>query len=82
MLGAYTEDAGEYQEVVDRLRRKWETAKRYVPAPGRGGLQRAMYRAGIISIGSCDAAVREAREQLEQDGCRYELPARQGVSLQ
>ena len=33
MYGAYTEDAGEYQEVVDRLRRKWETAKRYVPEP-------------------------------------------------
>ena len=33
MYGAYTEDAGEYQQVVDRLRQKWETAKEYVPLP-------------------------------------------------
>ena len=34
MYGAYTEDAAEYQAVVDRLRRKFDTAKELVPAAG------------------------------------------------
>ncbi len=66
MYGAYTEDAGEYQEVVDRLRRKWETAKRYVPAPVVDYTE--MYRVGIISVGSSDGAVREARDELAAAG--------------
>ena len=32
-LGGYTEDAAEYQDVVDRLLIKWETAKTLVPQP-------------------------------------------------
>jgi 2-oxoglutarate ferredoxin oxidoreductase subunit alpha len=66
MYGAYTEDAREYQAVVDRLRRKWETAKQYVPAPAVEYSER--HRAGIISVGSCDGAVREARELLAASG--------------
>jgi 2-oxoglutarate ferredoxin oxidoreductase subunit alpha len=66
MYGAYTEDAGEYQEVVDRLRRKWETAKEYVPAPEVDYAEK--YRLGILSVGSCDAAVREARDDLTGSG--------------
>ncbi len=66
MYGAYTEDAGEYQEVVDRLRRKWETAKRYVPEPV---IQYSdSRRNAIISIGGCDDAVQEARDQLAGQG--------------
>ncbi len=66
MYGAYTEDAGEYQEVVDRLRRKWETAKRYVPEPV---IQFSdSRRSAIISIGGCDDAVQEARDQLAGQG--------------
>ena len=32
-LGAYTEDADEYQGVIDRLLVKWETARKIVPSP-------------------------------------------------
>ena len=32
-FGGYTEDADEYQDVVDRLLIKWETAKSIVPSP-------------------------------------------------
>ena len=64
--GAYTEDSGEYQEVVDRLRRKWETAKAYVPGPLIDRSEDC--RTGIISLGSCDDAVREARDQLRNQG--------------
>ena len=66
MYGAYTEDAQEYQAVVDRLRRKWDTAKEFVPAPVVDYSER--YRSGIISVGSCDGAVREARERLAESG--------------
>ncbi|HLW22941.1 MAG TPA: 2-oxoacid:acceptor oxidoreductase subunit alpha [Steroidobacteraceae bacterium] len=60
--GGYTEDSTEYQFVLDRLKRKFVTAARYVPEPeilggGDGKL-------GIVSVGSCDGAVREAIEVL------------------
>jgi 2-oxoglutarate ferredoxin oxidoreductase subunit alpha len=66
MYGAYTEDAAEYQDIVDRLRRKWETAKDYVPRPVVDYTEK--YRVGIISVGSCDGAVREARDWLMDTG--------------
>jgi 2-oxoglutarate ferredoxin oxidoreductase subunit alpha len=65
-LGAYTEDSAEYQQVVDRLRRKWQTAATLVPEP-------VMRRArkpttwGVLSVGSCDAAIREALDRLAKD---------------
>jgi 2-oxoglutarate ferredoxin oxidoreductase subunit alpha len=66
MYGAYTEDAGEYRAVVDRLRRKWETAKKLVPEPVADYSER--HRIGILSVGSCDGAVREARDRLAEAG--------------
>jgi 2-oxoglutarate ferredoxin oxidoreductase subunit alpha len=60
--GAYTEDSAEYQGVLDRLKRKFSTAAKYVPKPevsGKGGNE-----IGIVSIGSCDGAVREAIDVL------------------
>ena len=38
-LGAYTEDSAEYQEVVDRLLVKWETARSMVPEAGNSLFQ-------------------------------------------
>ncbi len=64
--GAYTEDADGYQDVLDRLRRKHDTAKALVPAPvvrSKKGVT-----TGIVSIGSCDAAVREALDILARGG--------------
>jgi 2-oxoglutarate ferredoxin oxidoreductase subunit alpha len=64
--GAYTEDAAEYQDVLDRLRRKHDSAKALVPAPvirSKKGV-----KTGIVSIGSCDAAVREALDILGRQG--------------
>jgi 2-oxoglutarate ferredoxin oxidoreductase subunit alpha len=60
--GGYTEDSAEYQVVLDRLKRKFSTAAKYVPKPevsGKGG-----NAIGIVSIGSCDGAVREAIDVL------------------
>ncbi len=64
--GTYTEDADEYQEVLDRLGRKHDYAKTLVPAPAvrrKEGLT-----SGVISIGSCDAAVLEALDRLAGEG--------------
>ena len=64
--GTYTEDSAEYQIVLDRLLKKWDTAKRLVP--------RAVIDAtagsdiGIVSLGSCDGAIREAIDILKTRG--------------
>ena len=65
--GAYTEDADEYQEVVDRLIRKWKNAADAVPGPVIiGSSQKTSL--GIISSGGCDGAVREALDRLADHG--------------
>lgn len=64
--GAYTEDAAEYQEVVDRLLVKWETAKGLVPKPV---IEYSKFnKRAILSLGSCDGAVREAMIALKEQG--------------
>ncbi len=56
--GVYTEDSAEYQEVLDRLTRKFEGAKARVPKPVLVGP--GSHEIGILSVGSCDGAVLEA----------------------
>jgi 2-oxoglutarate/2-oxoacid ferredoxin oxidoreductase subunit alpha len=64
--GAYTEDGAEYQEVIDRLLVKWETARDVVPKPE---IEYAKFnKRAILSLGSCDAPVREAMQQLKEEG--------------
>lgn len=65
-LGAYTEDADEYVEVMERLARKIDSAATAVPAPVV--LTRPGATLGIVSIGSCDGAVREALDVLAERG--------------
>ena len=61
--GAYTENSADYQEVVDRLLVKWETARTLVPEPE---VEYSKFnKSAILSIGSCDGAVREALVQLK-----------------
>src|ERR1700688_1795173 len=60
--GGYTEDSAEYQVVLDRLKRKFANAPKYLPKPvmiGTGGSD-----VGIVSLGSCDGAIREALDVL------------------
>lgn len=65
-LGAYTENAAEYQEVVDRLLVKWETARTLVPEPE---IEYAKFnKSAIVSFGSCDGAVKEALVNLREKG--------------
>ena len=65
-LGGYTENADEYVEVVDRLRRKFDTAAELVPEPVTETLNKS--NCVIVTIGSCDGAVRETRSKLAADG--------------
>lgn len=65
-LGTYTEDSAEYQIVLDRLVRKFATAKRHMPKPVISGDGKA--KAAIVSIGSCDGAVREALDVIAARG--------------
>jgi 2-oxoglutarate/2-oxoacid ferredoxin oxidoreductase subunit alpha len=70
-LGAYTEDADDYVEVMERLSRKLDSAGDAVPAPVimRAGVAAgAPARVGLVSLGSCDAAVREAVDLLADAG--------------
>ncbi|HWZ31568.1 MAG TPA: 2-oxoacid:acceptor oxidoreductase subunit alpha [Bryobacteraceae bacterium] len=65
-LGAYTEMPDEYQEVLDRLLKKHKAAAKFVPAPVIE--RRKGARIGIVTIGGCDPAVREALDILERQG--------------
>lgn len=67
----YTEDAAAYQEVVDRLKRKFEHAADAMPRPVfhlRDGAT-----VGVVTIGGCDAAVWEAADVLEAQGLRVDI---------
>jgi 2-oxoglutarate ferredoxin oxidoreductase subunit alpha len=65
-LGGYTEIPDEYQEVMDRLARKHKKAARAVPAPIIR--TEAGAKIGLISLGGCDSAVREAVDDLKSQG--------------
>ncbi len=62
----YTEGADVYARNMDRLSRKFETARKALPAPVVD--ESAKSSVGLIAYGSTDAAVREARERLAAAG--------------
>ncbi len=64
----YTEDSTEYQEVVDRLAKKMDTASRAVPGPEFHMQNGASSAIGIVSIGGCHGAVLEAVDRLRAQG--------------
>ena len=65
-FGGYTEIPDEYQEVMDRLLLKHKEAAGSVPEPVI--IRREGARIGMITIGGCDPAVREALDILEDMG--------------
>jgi len=63
--GAYTEDSEAYQDVVDRLLVKWETARTLVP---KAEIEYSAFnKAAILTVGSGNAACREALDRLEAE---------------
>jgi 2-oxoglutarate ferredoxin oxidoreductase subunit alpha len=65
-FGGYTEIPDEYQEVMDRLLRKHKAAGEAVPEPSIRLQTDATF--GVISVGGCDPAVREAVAVLADRG--------------
>jgi len=61
----YTEKPDEYQEVMDRLARKFENARKLVPAPvvTKNGTSKI----GFLAYGSTDFALRECLDQIEKE---------------
>jgi 2-oxoglutarate ferredoxin oxidoreductase subunit alpha len=68
--GAYTEDSTDYQIVLDRLKRKFDTAKQLVPKAAFAG--KSSHDVGIVSLGSCDGAVQEALDVLKRRGIQLD----------
>jgi 2-oxoglutarate ferredoxin oxidoreductase subunit alpha len=62
----YTEDGAAYQRNMERLMKKWETAKSLVPAPQ---LYQKTYQSkdGILFFGTSHYAAEEAMDILKQD---------------
>jgi 2-oxoglutarate ferredoxin oxidoreductase subunit alpha len=64
----YSEDEHDYKETLDRLRRKFETARKHVPKPivemSKG------VKTGVICFGSSYEPTREARDRLRAAGLK------------
>jgi len=81
--GAYTEDAAEYKDVVDRLLVKWETAREILPQPD---IEYSKFnRTAILTVGSGHAACCEGLDRLKEKNvnvnyCRVKaFPFRESV---
>jgi 2-oxoglutarate ferredoxin oxidoreductase subunit alpha len=61
----YSERPEDYEENMQRLARKLETARGMLPQPV---IDQAGHAVGIISYGSTDPAIREARDRLQEVG--------------
>ncbi len=63
---SYSENSQVYKALLDRLRRKYETARKFVPKPLVANSSGA--REAIISYGSSYEPAREARDRLAAEG--------------
>lgn len=64
-MATYSERPDDYQNNLDRLARKFETAKGLVPQPIVDHVAGASI--GIIGYGSSDFAIQESRDQLKEE---------------
>lgn len=62
----YSEDPRVYKDLLDRLNKKYETARSILPQPVIDRIEDA--EIGIIGFGSTDPAIQEARHFLAEDG--------------
>jgi len=61
----YTEKPDEYQAVMDRLSRKFEGARKVVPAPV--SVKNGTSRVGFLAFGTTDFALRESLDQIKKE---------------
>jgi 2-oxoglutarate ferredoxin oxidoreductase subunit alpha len=64
----YSEKPEDYVRNVDRLAKKFETSKKFVPAAFLSG--DASAEVGVIAYGSTDASMQEACDQLAEQGVK------------
>jgi 2-oxoglutarate ferredoxin oxidoreductase subunit alpha len=64
--GRYTEDGALYEEVVDRIREKVDSAATHVPKAEI--IEKEGAQVGVVTIGGCRGAALEAVEELSNDG--------------
>jgi 2-oxoglutarate ferredoxin oxidoreductase subunit alpha len=63
--GQYSERPDDYVENMDRLNRKFETARAYVPKPVVQSNPKA--KIGLLAYGTSDFATEESRDQLREE---------------
>jgi 2-oxoglutarate ferredoxin oxidoreductase subunit alpha len=61
----YTEKPAEYQAVMERLARKFDSARKLVPAPVT--VKNGTSKVGFLAFGSTDFALRESLDQIEDE---------------
>jgi 2-oxoglutarate/2-oxoacid ferredoxin oxidoreductase subunit alpha len=61
----YTERPDEYQSLMERLKRKFDTARTLVPVPVI--VQNGKSKIGLIAFGTTDFALTESRDQLKKE---------------
>ncbi|MBV8435891.1 MAG: 2-oxoacid:acceptor oxidoreductase subunit alpha [Silvibacterium sp.] len=61
----YTERPDDYQNLMERLNRKFETARMLVPKPVI--VQTGKSKIGLIAFGTSDFAIMESRDQLKKE---------------
>lgn len=67
----YTEDGSVYAANMERLLKKWESAKSYMPAPVQyPSVEPSEY--GVIFFGTSSAATLEAMDYLAEDGIKLD----------
>ncbi|MCB0820702.1 MAG: 2-oxoacid:acceptor oxidoreductase subunit alpha, partial [Bacteroidetes bacterium] len=67
----YTEDGEEYKRNMERLSRKWETAKSYVPKPQFYQNENAS-ETGMLFFGTSQYSCEEAIDSLKQKGLKMD----------
>ncbi|HJV91490.1 MAG TPA: 2-oxoacid:acceptor oxidoreductase subunit alpha [Holophagaceae bacterium] len=68
-MAQYSEKPEDYKDLVDRLRKKYETAKSFVPKPVFRNLGSDK---GILAFGSSDPGVIEAQDILQAQGLKLD----------
>ncbi len=61
----YTERPDEYQTVMDRLTRKFESARKMMPAPE--AVKNGTSKVGFLAYGTTDFALRESMDQIKKE---------------
>jgi 2-oxoglutarate ferredoxin oxidoreductase subunit alpha len=65
-MARYTEDPQNWENMLNRLKKKYESARKILPAPVIDKMDGA--KIGVISCGSTDPAIKEARDRMAENG--------------